>query len=398
MNILFIIPYFYPARSFGGPVSFLLELCEELSRKHNIVVITSDAFDLSNRINYEYLKIFNDVKVVYLRNLTMLTVKYSKLFITLGLRQAISKLIDKVDVIHAHEYRTYQNVIVLKTLQNVTNKKLFILQPHGSAIYYGRVIRKILFDNLWGYKILRTASKIIALTRAEKKYLTKLGVNAEKIEIVPLGININKYDKLRHIICKQYKTVNDEAENRVLFLGRLNRIKRVDVLIKAFAIVENEIRDIKPKLIIVGPDEGELIALRKLAKKLSLRNIEFTGPLYGIRKIREICRATLLVLPSDYETFPMTILEAYAFAKPVIATDFPGVEDVVLNGKTGIIVKRGDHIKLANAIIQMLENKKIIKYMGRYGRQYLEEKFTTQKIVEKIINIYLEKQNSGSYE
>ena len=93
---------------------------------------------------------------------------------------------------------------------------------------------KEIFDKLWGFDILHDASRAFALTEVEKEQYLKMGVSKDKIEIVPLGINLEEYDNLPER--GKFKSKHDisDDEKVILFLGRIHEIKGLDLLIKKF--------------------------------------------------------------------------------------------------------------------------------------------------------------------
>ena len=128
--------------------------------------------------------------------------------------------------------------------------------------------------------------------------------------------------------------------NRILlFLGRLNKIKGLDTLVIAFKQVIEESKNVI--LVIAGPDDGYLDSLKNLVCSLKISdNVLLVGPLYGDDKLAAYVDADVYVLPSTYETFPVTILEAYACSKPVIASKVGSLNDLVLDGVTGLLVEQ----------------------------------------------------------
>jgi glycosyltransferase involved in cell wall biosynthesis len=116
----------------------------------------------------------------------------------------------------------------------------------------------------------------------------------------------------------------------------------------------------------------------------------FTGPLYGRDKLSAYVDAEVVVLPSRYETFPNVALEAYACAKPVIASNVEAIPDIVLHGETGLLFRAGDEKELASALAHLLENPKEAEKMGRNARKLAEEKYSIDKIAVKLEKIYEE--------
>ena len=143
----------------------------------------------------------------------------------------------------------------------------------------------------------------------------------------------------------------------MLFLGRLNKIKGLDTLAIAFKQIIEESKNVI--LVIAGPDDGYLNSLKNLVSSLKIDdNVLLVGPLYGDDKLSAYVDADVYVLPSTYETFPVTILEAYACSKPVIASNVGSLNDLVLEGVTGLLVEPGSADKLARSVISLLNDPK----------------------------------------
>ena len=164
MRILQVIPYFTPAYAFGGPVKMCFQISKELvKRGHEVVVYTSDAKDLDSRLTVEPIRVLNGIKAHYLRNLSMTSVKMLKLFITPQLISKVREGIKGFDIIHLHEYRTFQNIIVhhYASKYNVS----YILQAHGSVPRIGSKRKlKWVYDVSFGYRLLRDAYKAVSYT------------------------------------------------------------------------------------------------------------------------------------------------------------------------------------------------------------------------------------------
>jgi glycosyltransferase involved in cell wall biosynthesis len=170
----------------------------------------------------------------------------------------------------------------------------------------------------------------------------------------------------------------------ILFLGRLHPIKGVDLLIRAFEIVSKEIDNCV--LVIAGPDDGSLSGLKALAEELNLcEKVLFTGPLYDKEKFAVYRDSDIYVLPSYYETFPMTVLEAWEFKMPVVVTENCGIKDLVHD--SGQVVQPNPY-DLAAALREYLQLDSLRYRHGQNGYNKLHESLSIQATVENIFNIY----------
>ena len=170
----------------------------------------------------------------------------------------------------------------------------------------------------------------------------------------------------------------------MLFIGRLSVLKGVQHLIEAFRAINKEYSDLK--LAIVGTGEYEDY-LRNLANGMD--NIVFTGYVDAIAvKNCLYNNCVAVVLPSLSEGLPMVLLEAMACSKPIIASNVGGIPLLVKHGKNGFLMKPEDSGSLEKFIRALLENPKLKKDMGFYGRKLAENNFTVDKMVSETLMVY----------
>ena len=174
------------------------------------------------------------------------------------------------------------------------------MQAHGSVLpFFQKEKLKEIFDKQWGFDILHDANRAFALTEIEKEQYLKMGVSESKIEIVPLGINLEEYADLPEKGLFKYKYGIEENEKLILFLGRIHEIKGLDLLIKSF----NEISSDNVKLAIVGEDFGYKAELEKLILEFNLKDkVVFPGVLTGPDKIEALVDCDIFIMPSRYDT------------------------------------------------------------------------------------------------
>ncbi len=112
----------------------------------------------------------------------------------------------------------------------------------------------------------------------------------------------------------------------------------------------------------------------------------FTGPLYGQEKLQAYVDASVYVLPSSYEIFGITILEALACGTPVVVTDRCGIADII-NQQAGLVVPY-DTDRLRHALLQMLNDDKMRQQLGQRGKLLVREQFNWEKIAEQFEHMY----------
>ena len=385
MKILQVTKFFKPSWESGGPARVVYEISKKLvERGHEVTVYTTDGF--KSRLDVEKNKPVDvdGIRTYYFRNLSSYLTRKMLLPIPYYLPIVARKEIRDFDVIHTHEYRNMPAVVVhhYATKYGIP----YILQTHGSVLpFFQKQRLKKIFDRFFGYRILRDASKIIASTKIEAEQYKQMGVNEDKIEIVPNGIDLSEYDNLpeRGKFRKRYSIKEDKK--MILYLGRIHKIKGIDLLVKAFSDLIKESDDVR--LVIVGPDDGFLSTLKKQIEDLNISNrILFTGLLPEKDTFGAYVDADVYVLPSVYETFPVTVLEACACGTPVIVTDRCGIADIV-NNNVGYVVEYNKD-QLQDAIFKILTNVELRRYFGEGGKKLVREKFSWNIVVEHLEKIY----------
>jgi glycosyltransferase involved in cell wall biosynthesis len=217
----------------------------------------------------------------------------------------------------------------------------------------------------------------IALTPHEKDIvLRKLGFLNNRVVIIPNGINPPK---------TQYYIDESAIDNKVLYLGSISREKNILLLIKSMRHVAEEIRNVK--LILVGPDEGLMEEIHNYAKSKNLTHIiEHLGPIYGDEKYKVYASSAVFSLPSLYEAFGITLLEASIVGTPSVITGEGGQLYVAPPNKVSLWAKPNSKC-FANAIITLLNDKNLRKKLGQYAREWAQQ-YTWNRILPKYEKLY----------
>lgn len=378
MRILQVIPFFSP--KYGGTVNSTYILSRELAKEgHEVTILTTD-IDKDD----EYIESIEKegVKVVsfpYIFNMALM-------IYTPSMKKWLNDNLKNFNVIHMHNFRSYQNNIVRKFAKKYDVP--YILQARGSVLpFFQKQKLKKIYDFVWGYNILNDAQAVVALTKDEQKQYQKMGISSDKIKIIPNGIDLSEYQHLpaKGGFRKKYGIKTDEKV--ILFLGRINKIKGIDLLINTFSDISKELDMVK--LVIVGPDEGYLTYIKQIIIDLKLSNkVIFTGPIYKKDKLKAYVDADVYVLSSRYETFPNTVLESFACGTPVVVTKNCGIADII-DKNSGIAADR-DIQHLKQAITTLLTDEKLMFKYGKNGRKIVETKFALLNIIKNLERIYMD--------
>lgn len=167
----------------------------------------------------------------------------------------------------------------------------------------------------------------------------------------------------------------------ILYVGRLSKEKGITTLL-------NTIKGLDMKLKIVG-DGPVREDCERFARENSLKNVEFVGYKSG-EELKELYRnSALLVMPSEwYENAPMTILEAFAYGKPVIGSDIGGIPEMVVDGETGLLFEAGNYYDLREKIRYLISNPSLIIGMGKKARKKVEEEHNAEVHYNRLMRVY----------
>lgn len=195
------------------------------------------------------------------------------------------------------------------------------------------------------------------------------GIPAEKIHLKPHMIDLPKPS-------------STENEGFAFCVGRLSPEKGVRVLIQAW----KDLRTLPLKIMGDGPLLGEL---RKFVEDHQLKHVEILGyrPDQEFQKLLE--KTKILVVPSICnDNFPRTIVEAYAYGIPVLASRLPGIKEFVHDHKTGVLFEAGNTQDLVSKARWMMEDPDRLKGMGEAAQNEYQMNYTVDKNYQRLIEIY----------
>lgn len=375
MKILQVIPYFAPR--WGGDVNVCYSLSKELSKLgHDVTIITTDF-----EYDQGYARSLENVKVIPFRRVANLGMfLYSP-----DMKGWLRSNIPKYDIVHLHSFRSYQNNIVSKYAKKFNVP--YIVQPHGSL---PRIVEKEslkqLYDVVWGNEILKSASKIVAVSGNEVGQFRQVGIPDEKITVIPNGVNyVSPTDLPPAGQFREQYSIHEK--HIILYVGRLHTRKGVDFLIRAFnSFIQTWTGD-DVTLVIIGPDDGYRSVLEGLVEQLGLSDkVRFIGFIPSLAAAYQ--DADVLVYPSTYEIFGLVPFEALLCGTPVIVTDDCGCGELVKEAECGYLVHYGDVPGLAETLKSALEHPDINKRMVEAGRRYIEERLAWESVVKQVEVMY----------
>ena len=394
MKVIFTTSHFYP--SLGGLEKHCLNIGTRLVRQgHKLLVASTTFTGLRATRSFRNFSI-NGIEVRRFIPFPFLAPffapgRWSTSFAP-GMSFFLMNKIVESDLIHAHGYGFFPTDLSAWVCK--IRKKPLVITLHGfhpDYLAFMKNISPIEEMRLMPYfktiarRSLEIADAIIALTPHEKNILQSYyHIPAEKIAIIPNGINLQ--DFLKSPIKKEFKKRFHLKENVILFVGAIRKEKGLLDLFHAIPSIIKEFP--QTSFVLIGKDWGFKKYLQQEGKRLGIENhINFLGVVNTLLLRESLSVCDIFVNPSAYESFGISLLEAMASGKPIVATNVGGIPYIVRNGKTGITVKHGDPEGLADAIKKLLSNSELRKQMGEKGLQ-LAKKYDWEKIVSQIERLY----------
>ncbi|ACD82607.1 glycosyltransferase [Candidatus Methylacidiphilum infernorum] len=380
----------------GGPPKACLETAEGLQdRGHSVEIYTTE--DLQTN-DLAFISNFQNKGI----RIHIFPITWSKFFLTryfyfsLLLAHALKKNIRQFDIVYI--YSLYRFPPTIGSFYSRKNKIPYVIRPHGSLdpyLYKKNRWIKTIYERLIELKNLNNAAAIHFTTQEERDLVRPLNLRTKAI-IIPLGIRLKDYIPNRKIAEKLFPEF--QGKKVLLFFGRINFKKGLDLLVPAFSQVLKEIPDLW--LVLAGPDnEGYGEKVRGWLKEYKIEDKAiFTGMLLGEKKRAILSLADLFVLPSYTENFGIAVVEAMAMERAVVISDKVNIWREVKEAGAGLVVPcRVDEI--ARACVKLLKDPQLALEMGRRGRILVEARYSleaTTRELEKEFQKIMEDQRGVS--
>ncbi len=237
-------------------------------------------------------------------------------------------------------------------------------------------------------------NNVITVSNFTKNEITKFyDINKNNIYVIYNGINFNNRSSNEEILQfkKQHKL---EDKHVILFVGRFSdKRKGFHTLLKSFNILLNRIN---AYLLIVG--DGDKTESMEIIKNLGIEEkVNFMGFVDELTLAKCYQASDVLVCPSKFEGFGLSIIEAMYYGKPVVAFNVGAIPEILIDTKNGYLVEAEDIINMADSIYTLLYNKKLAIDIGMYNIEYVEKSFNwkiSAKSIEEVYKITLSENNA----
>jgi len=379
MHIIQVVPRFPPA--IGGMEEHAYQISVELARRgHDVTVVTSNEAD--GKIHPERTDVVQGVRIYRLP--LFMPEKLRELWLIPDIWKILPKL--QVDLVHAHGYRCLSSctAIYLAHIRNIPS----ILTPHG--IYPARSLTnglaKSLFDHTLGLLLLSLSDKIVSLSQHNTQLLLQIGTSKRKIVTVPNGVNVEEYANFQ----RSKKILNGLKTDGpiLLYVGRIDWNKRVERIIEAMPTVLKDFPT--AKFAVVGPDYANYAnRLAEIAKKLRVEHAVFiTGSVSKEKLLKFYSAADVFLLPSSYEGFGLSMLEAMCSKIPVVVSPSGGPGDILKHKDQAWLLKEPTATAISESVHAILTDRQLREHLVKNAFELVEKKYTWKSVVDKLEIVY----------
>lgn len=391
MKILQVTPFFKPLWESGGVARVAYDISHTLHENgHDVTVYTTNRSINPSDLPTNRLTDVDGMHVYYFENLRKYCPMEAAPVLPYYMPAVARKEMNQFDLVHIHDHRTMLTVIASHYARKCGVP--YVLQAHGALPQdTGATRMKRFFDRFWSKEVILGAAGVIALNETEAEGYRTLGVDEEKIVIFPNGIDLAEHPELPARGRFRRAWGIDDAAKVVLYLGRLDPTKGIDLLIRAFAEVTREYDD--AVLMLVGGDMGHNDEFKQQVRSLNLDDrVIFTGFVSKEDKMAAYTDADVFVTPS-FTGFPMTFLEACLCGTPIVTTgqgDLLGWVDNTVGFNTEYTPEA-----LAGAIGRLLADDTLRARFGEEGKELVRTRYNWQAIVRDIEAFYVDIANRG---
>jgi len=369
MKILFIISRFYPF--IGGFEYHTYQLASNLVQKgHEVTVLTTDSL-----VKAPKTEVINGIRIIRKKSFGMIPL--TRIPISPGIYSLPKENFDIVNVFGCIPFISDLTLFFAKQ-KKLKTVYTHVFDPIGNEFIYKTGIYKIY--NLFAKLIVKKyADSITTLTNDYIRSSSLLN-GLKNVHAIPSGVEKSFYrfsNKERIKLKKKFGN-----KKIILFVGRLDAYKGVKYLVDSLKYLKNDV------LLLIAGEGNEKIRLEKQVLKNKLENVRFLG-IINRKKLLELYNtADIFVLPAitKQEVFGKVNIEAMACGIPVIATNLPGVREVVKD--CGLIVEPKNPTKLAEAVNKILGNRKLAEKFSKNGLKKVKDAYDWDKIAQKTMNLY----------
>ncbi|MEH2374712.1 glycosyltransferase [Nostoc sp.] len=381
MKILMVIAAL--GNVYGGPTKIVLDLAEsvvKLGVSVDIVATNANGYTtLDVPLNKWITE--NNYRLQYFSYFNFLDYKF-----TGSMTKWLFYNVSDYDIVHTNAIFSYP--VLAAHLACQFRIVPYIATPHGMmepwALAY-KAWKKKFYFTFFEKPSLQKANAIQMTASTEARQINTLDLKTPLV-FVPNGINSTDFESPPSAELFYEQFPNSRNKTLIIFLGRIDPKKGLDLLASAFAKAHEKFPE--THLIVAGPDNtGFLPTAGSYFSKAGCKNaVTFTGMLTGAMKYAALAAANIYVAPSYSEGFSMSVLEGMAAGLPCVITTGCNFPEAAAAGVASVVDINADQI--ANALIELLKQPLQAKDMGDRARQFILENYTWDSVAFKLISVY----------
>jgi len=245
------------------------------------------------------------------------------------------------------------------------------------------------FFGFWLAKMVIGCSNTIRVVSVlQKRRLEKIIGKRKLIEVVPTPVDLESMNpfQLNADLCAKYRTSNQTK--LLLYVGRLEEIKDLAGLLKAFQLVQEAYDDVNLLIIGIGSEEAKL---KKISIDLDIdRKVLFLGSVNHSEIFSYYHGADIFVISSKAEGRSTVLTEAALSKKSIVATKFLGAQELIVNGQTGFVVDVGDYKAFAEKVLILLNNPEMMREFGEKAYEHVSKKIEKINDIKILVHLWEE--------
>ena len=306
----------------------------------------------------------------------------------------------RYDLIHSHYWLSAEVARTLAPRWGVPRIQMF----HT----LGLVKREVMDEDIDGEsdvrvtiekRAMRESAAVTAASEIEVAELVDLyGADPAKLHIIPCGVDLNVFRPMRQSDARE-ALGRDQCERIVLFVGRIEQIKGIDVLLRALGLLffrHPELRNDVCLLVVGGaldpdddsPEIEKIEELQRLVHQHRMEaNVSFVGSMDQQRLALFYAAADVCAVPSLTESFGLVALEAMACGTPVVGTRVGGLQTLIDHGESGLLVPAGDYQALAESIAKVLTDHRLRMHLA-HGARDRAEHYSWRSVGDRVDALY----------
>lgn len=236
-------------------------------------------------------------------------------------------------------------------------------------------------------QVIAEADSVIAVSNALKRKAEEIVSPKNPISVIYMGHDPSKFafDEVARFNLRKKLDIPGKSI-AFIFIGNILKTKGIFELLEAFCLLIKKMPD--AYLIFVGDGKDKKRLIKKAVKTGISNRVIFIGRRQHNKIPHWLSMSDILILPSYSEGLPNAVVEAMACQRPVIATNVGGIPEVIVDGKSGILVEPKDAVALAEAMQRVAYDKDLRVRLGNQGRKIVREKFSWEENIKKLINLY----------